>query len=86
MNRTLYYVAIGIAGLVLGLAGCGNDDESGEPGGTSTPSIATTTGEDTVTGMTDEGTTTGGATTGEDDGGDDDGGNSGSGGGGDDDG
>ena len=61
MNKSLYYLAIGIAGLVLGLAGCGNDDDSDNGGGGSSVSISvgTTTGEDTTTGMPTEGTTTG---------------------------
>ena len=64
MKKPLMLATSGVLGLVLGLAGCGDDKENG--GGTTTGPTATFptgTTEDTSTGSTttgeDEGTTTG---------------------------
>jgi hypothetical protein len=78
MKKPLMVAASGLAGLTIGLAGCGDDKGDGG-GGTSTfPTVTTgVTTEDTGTGFTATGenestTTTGeneGTTTGEDNGG-----------------
>jgi hypothetical protein len=78
MRKPLMLLAIGLAGLVLGLAGCGDDNGGGS--GTTTNdisiSVGTTTDGVTTGGTTTNGTTTDGTTTDEDD---DDGGGSGEG-------
>ena len=77
MKKPLMLAVSGLAGLTLGLAGCGDDKENGGDGTSTTiPTVSTgTSTEDTTTGFTttgeDEGTTTG----------EDNGGNSGKGGG-----
>ena len=61
MKKPFILLASGLAGLTLGLAGCGDDNENGG-GGTST-TVPTASTEDTTTGSTttgeEEGTTTG---------------------------
>jgi hypothetical protein len=69
MKKPFILLASGLAGLTLGLAGCGDDNENGG-GGTSTTVPTASTGtstEDTTTGSTTTGEE-GGTTTGEDNG------------------
>jgi hypothetical protein len=64
MRKPLMLVAIGLAGLVLGLAGCGDDDDGN--GGATVPTLTegtTTIGTDTATDdLTTDATTTNGET------------------------